>query len=126
MWQVHELHMRMRFIMHLQIIVQMHSWYPTSLCINICNIVQDTIDFQFLAELHTSGDSGEFRIRSQAASQHYVSVLMRLHPLRWHHFYIAMATTSDLVIKKVAVKENNKFNTFFKLLAQGEESSKYW
>ena len=35
-----------------------------------------------------------------------------------------MATTSDLVMKKVAVKENNKFNTFFKFLTQ-EESSNY-
>ena len=82
MWQVHQLHMCMRFILHIQIIVRMHSWHPTSLSINICNIVQDSINFQFLAELHTSGDSGEFRIWSQAASQHYVSVLMRLHPLR--------------------------------------------
>ena len=42
MWQVHPLHMRMRFIMHIQIIVQMYSWHPTSLCINICNISTHT------------------------------------------------------------------------------------
>ena len=42
MWQVHPLHMRIRFIMHIQIIVQMYSWHLASLCINIRNIYLHT------------------------------------------------------------------------------------
>ena len=30
MWHVHPLHMHMRFVMHMQIILQMYSWHPTS------------------------------------------------------------------------------------------------
>ena len=36
-WHVHPLHVRMCFVMHIQIILQMYSWHPTYLCINICN-----------------------------------------------------------------------------------------
>ena len=32
-----------------------------------------------------------------------------------------MATAGDVVIKMAAVKENSKFNTIFKFLAQGEK-----
>ena len=37
MWHVHPLDMRMHFVMHIQIILQMYSWYPIFLCINIRN-----------------------------------------------------------------------------------------
>ena len=37
MWHVHPLDMRMHFVMHIQIILQMCFWHPTSLCINIRN-----------------------------------------------------------------------------------------
>ena len=48
---------------------------------------------------YTSGDSGEFRIWSQAASHRYVGVVMGLRPSRWRHFYVAVATACDVVIK---------------------------
>ena len=39
MWHVHPLHTYecMSFVMHVQIILQMYSWHPTSICINIHN-----------------------------------------------------------------------------------------